>query len=489
MTVSTCAAIDLGAASGRVVVASFDGERIVLREAVRFEHPLLRDAATGYQHWDLAHLEREVRRGIEAAEATTPLSSVGVDTWGVDYVLVDEAGRTVGLPVSYRDERTSGMIEEVCARIPASEIYRRTGIQFQRFNTLYQLAACSRRNPDWLARSRHILLLPDYFHYRLCGRISNEYTEATTSQLVNLETRDWDEELLKVAGVPRALLSTPVEPGTVLGESLSPGGRGGHFKVVAPGTHDTASAVAAIPLRGPEEAFLSSGTWSLMGIESEVPYSGENALRLNISNEGGVGRRYRVLKNIVGLYLLQRIRQEFGNPSHSAVAEAARAAAPFRSLIDPEDTEFMNPPSMREAIRAFCAKTHQKEPSELGEFARAALDSLALSYRRVKGHLEAVSGQRISRVRIVGGGSQNTLLNQLAADACGVPVNAGPVETSSLGNACVQLIALGVLPDLASARGFVERSFEVEEYEPQARVPEAAWSLFQSIAESRRQEG
>ena len=489
MTAATCAAIDLGAASGRVVAATFDGERIVLREAIRFEHPLLRDPATGYQHWDLALIEARVREGLERAEALSPLESLGVDTWGVDYVLLDEGLAVVGLPVSYRDERTSGMIEEVSSKIPASEIYRRTGIQFQRFNTLYQLAACSRRNPDWLARARHLLFLPDYFHFRLCGELSNEYTDATTSQLVNLESRDWDEKLLAAAGVPRRLVRPLVEPGTVLGHTPVRKGSGRALKVVAPGSHDTASAVAAIPLRGPEEAFLSSGTWSLMGIESPVPYADELALRLNISNEGGVARRYRVLKNIVGLYLLQRIRQEFGNPSHPEVVEAARAAKPWRSLIDPEDTELMNPPSMREAIRAFCVRSGQREPEDLGGFARCALDSLALSYRRVKGHLEAASGRQVTRVRIVGGGSQNTLLNQLAADACEVTVNAGPVETSSLGNACVQFIALGALRDLAEARAIVERSFSVEEYRPQERVPESAWALFESIAQSRRKEG
>ncbi|HUK65748.1 MAG TPA: rhamnulokinase [Anaeromyxobacteraceae bacterium] len=484
MTVSTCAAIDLGAASGRVVVAIFDGDRISLEEAVRFEHPLLKDPVTGYQHWDVDHIESQVRAGIESAERSAPLESVGVDTWGVDYVLVDGQGKRVGLPVSYRDERTSGMIEEVTSKIPAAEIYRRTGIQFQRFNTLYQLAACSRKNPEWIEKARHLLLLPDYFHYRLCGAISNEYTEATTSQLVNLETRDWDEKLLAVAGVPRGLLTTPVEPGTLLGESQFRSGR--KVKVVAPGTHDTASAVAAIPLRGPQEAFLSSGTWSLMGIESEVPFADAKASRLNISNEGGVARRYRVLKNIVGLYLLQRIRQEFENPSHPAVVEAARASPAWRSLINPEDTELMNPPSMREAIRALCARTGQPEPHDLGSFARCALDSLALSYRRVKGDLEAVSGRRITRIRIVGGGSQNTLLNQLAADACEVPVTAGPVETSSLGNACVQLIALGALDSLADARALVERSFAVEEYHPAGKVPESALALFQAIAQARR---
>ncbi len=479
MRVTRCAAIDLGAASGRVVVAEYDGERLALREASRFETPLGRDAGSGLECWDLDAIEARVLAGLRAATSQAPVQSVGVDTWGVDYVLLDDRRQRVGPAVSYRDRRTDGMMEQVFARIPREEIYRRTGIQFLALNTLYQLAATARRNPEWLRRARHVLLLPNYFLYRLCGVLANEYTHATTTQMFNIEADDWDDELLAAAGVSRRVMAPLVEPGTVLGEVDAPAG--GRVKVVAPGTHDTASAVAAVPLEGPDEAFISSGTWSLMGIESRVPYASEAARHLNVANEGGVERRYRVLKNLPGLWLVQRIRQESGSPGHPALVEAARRAEPWRSLVDPEDPRFLNPPSMTAAIRDFCAETGQPLPEELGGLARCAIDSLALSYRRVKGELEALRGRPLSRIHVVGGGSQNRLLDQLCADACQLPVSAGPVETSALGNACVQLMALGVLPGLAEARAIVRRSSAVEEFLPRQAVPEAVWERFRSL--------
>jgi len=482
MTATRCAAVDLGAGSGRVVVAECDGERLSLREALRFETPLGRDLDSGYQCWDLDAIEARVLEGLRAATALAPVQSVGVDTWGVDYVLLDAELRRVGPAVSYRDGRTSGIMEVVFARIPAEEIYRRTGIQFQTFNTLYQLAATARRNPEWLARTRHVLMLPSYLHFRLCGALTNEYTDATTTQMYNIETNDWDDDLLAAAGVSREVMAPVVEPGAILGEVAGPGGGLARVKVVAPGTHDTASAVAAIPLDGPDEAFISSGTWSLMGIESRVPFASATARRLNFANEGGVERRYRVLKNIVGLWLVQRIRQESGSPDHGTLVEAARAAEPWRSLVDPDDLRFLNPPSMTAAIREFCSETGQPVPEGLGSLARCAIDSLALSYRRVKVQLETLRGRSLSRIHIVGGGSQNRLLDQLCADACQLPVSGGPVETSALGNACVQLTALGVLGSLADARALVRRSYAVEEFLPREAVPEAVWERFLSLA-------
>jgi rhamnulokinase len=467
------------------VVAECLGERVTLDEVLRFDTPLGRDAGTGLQCWDLDAIEAQVLTGLRAASARAPLQSVGVDTWGVDYVLLDDRLRRVGPAVAYRDDRTRGTMEQVFARMPAAEIYRRTGIQFQTFNTLYQLAATARDHPEWLARTRHVLLLPDYLHFRLCGALGNEYTDATTTQLIDLETRDWDDDLLAAAGVSRAQMAPVVEPGTVLGELSAPAGGAGGVKVVAPGTHDTASSVAAIPLGGPDEGFISSGTWSLMGVESPVPLASERARHLNFANEGGVERRYRVLKNIVGLWLVQRLRAESGGPDHAAVVEAARAAAPWRSLVDPEDPRFLNPPSMTAAIRAFCAEAGQPVPGSLGELARCAIDSLALSYRRVKGELEALRGRPLTRLHVVGGGSKNRLLDQLCADACQLPVSAGPVETSALGNACVQLMALGRLRSLAEARALVRRSCTVEEFRPGPAVPDAVWERFEALARPR----
>jgi rhamnulokinase len=479
MTATRCAAVDLGAGSGRVVVAECDGERLSLREALRFETPLGPDRETGYQCWDLDAIEARVLDGLRAAAAISPVQSLGVDTWGVDYVLLDADGRRVGPAVSYRDDRTRGIMEEVFARIPAEEIYRRTGIQFLTFNTLYQLAATARRNPRWLERARHVLMVPSYLQFRLCGALANEYTDATTTQMYNIEADDWDDELLLAAGVSREKMAPVVEPGTIVGEVDAPGG--GRVKVVAPGTHDTASAVAAIPLDGPDEAFISSGTWSLMGFESRVPFANATARRLNFANEGGLERRYRVLKNIMGLWLLQRIRQESGL-EHATLVEAAQAAEPWRSLVDPDEARFLNPPSMTAAIRDFCAGTGQPVPQGPGDLARCAIDSLALSYRKVKDEMQTLRDRPLSRIHIVGGGCQNRLLDQLCADACGLPVSAGPVETSALGNVCSQLIALGVLGSLADARALVRQSYAVEEFLPRAAVPEAVWERFQSLA-------
>ena len=484
MTATRCAAVDLGAASGRVVVAECDGERLSLREALRFETPLCQDRESRYQCWDIDAIEARVLEGLHAATAISPVQSVGVDTWGLDYVLLDAERRRVGPAVAYRDARTRGIMEEVFARIPAEEIYRRTGIQFLTFNTLYQLAATARRNPEWLERARHFIMLPSYLHFRLCGALTNEYTDATTTQMYNLEANDWDDELLAAAGVSREVMAPVVEPGTIVGEAEAPGG--GRMKVVASGTHDTASAVAATPLDGPDEAFISSGTWSLMGIESPVALANATARRLNFANEGGLERRYRVLKNIMGLWLVQRIRQESGCPDHATLVEAARAAEPWRSLVNPDDSRFLNPPSMTAAIRDFCAETRQPVPEGLGRLARCAIDSLALSYRRVKDELETLRGAPLSRIHIVGGGCQNRLLDQLCADACRLPVSAGPVETTALGNACGQFIALGVLRSLADARALVRQSYAVEEFLPREAVPEAVWERFQSFVKERR---
>ncbi len=482
MITRSCAAIDLGASSGRVAVVECDGERLSVREALRFDTPQRRDPETGYQAWDVDSMERELRAGLSAAAGMAPIESVGVDGWGVDYVLLDAERERIGPAVAYRDDRTRGAMEQVFARMPAEEVYRRTGIQFQPFNTLYQLAATARQQPSWLARARHLLMLPDYFHFRLGGVIANEYTNATTTQLYGIGDDDWDEELLSLAGISRELLTRPVGPGTCLAEM---GGlTGGKLKVTAPGTHDTASAVAAIPLSSDREAFISSGTWSLMGVESLRPIASESARRLNFTNEGGVERRYRVLKNIAGLWLTQCIGRELGKPEAGLVAAAA-AAAPWRSSIDPDDARFLNPPSMIEAIKSFCAETGQPEPADEGALARCALESLALSYRRVKDELEGLLGHRLERIHIGGGGGQNTMLNQLAADACEVPVVIGPTECSLLGNGCVQLIALGALSSLDEARVLVRRSCRAPEVEPRSPVPEHVRDRFQTFTRRR----
>ncbi len=468
-------AADLGASSGRVIAAQLREGCLHLREVSRFPIAFAKDQHSGYLCWGIDTIEENVRQGIEEASQLAPIASIGVDSWGVDYVLLDAQLRRVGQTICYRDDRTMGMIEQVMARMPRAEIYRRTGIQFQPYNTLYQLAAMAAREPEWVARTRHLLMIPDYFHFRLCGVIANEYTDATTTQLLNLD-RTWDRELFAAAGVKEIWMQPPVEAGTVLGEA-----RFGNktAKIVAGTTHDTASAVVGTPFESDTEAFLSSGTWSLMGVESVVPYASEQALQWNFANEGGFGGRYRVLKNIMGLWLLQRITQEFQIPIDEAMLKATADAASWRSIVNPDDARFLNPDSMKQAIADYCAETRQPAPETVAQFARCALESLVLSYRQVKEQLELLRGQSLTRIRIVGGGSKNRLLNQLCANSCQLRVSAGPVEASALGNICSQMIALDEIPSLDAARAVIRSSFEINEYHPQERIPESVWIKFQ----------
>ena len=482
------AAVDIGASSGRVILSELEDGILSLTEVHRFENTLRCDDAFGHQCWDLDFLEAEMRKGLAIARGKGGLASVGVDTWGVDYVLLDEHLERIGPAVSYRDHRTDGMMKAVFGEVSRKEIYHRTGIQFLQFNTLYQLAATVRQHPEWLERARHFLMIPDYLHFRLCGVLSNEYTNATTTQLFNLHQNDWDADLLEVAGLPKTMMMLPVEAGTIIGE-IPAAQNVAAIKVVAPATHDTGSAVAAAPLETEDEAFISSGTWSLMGIESKTPFADAQALAANVSNEGGVERRYRILKNIMGFWLIQRVRKELGSPDHAGLVTEASNCAPWRSLINPQDARFLNPDNMTAEIQAFCRETGQPVPEGAGALSRCIFDSLALSYRRVKEELENLRGRPVDRIRIVGGGSQNELVNQLCADACGVPVTAGPIETTALGNVCVQMIALGQLSGLDEARALVRRSFPLTEYTPRQGLPENAWDHFQSFSAEPAQEG
>jgi rhamnulokinase len=476
-----CAAIDIGASSGRVIVATLADGTLSLSEVHRFETPAVPADLGGHLLWDVEAIIREVSEGVAKADALTPLASVGADTWAVDYVLVDERGERVAPVVAYRDHRTEGVMDAVLERLPAMDVYRRTGIQFLPFNTIYQLAACAQQTPEWLKHAKRALMVPDYIHYRLSGVAANEYTNATTTQLLALADGDWDPVLMEAAGVPPGLFGKPVPPGTVLGDMAAPADPARRIKVIAPATHDTASAVVAAPLDGPDDAYISSGTWSLMGIESPVPFADERAFAANVSNEGGAGNRYRVLKNIMGLWLVQRVRKELGSVDHGVLAAEAAVAPAWRSIVNPEDPRFLNPDSMIAAICAFCAETGQPVPQDRGALARCVFDSLGLSYRKVKEELETLRGKPLARIRIVGGGSQNGLLNQICADACQLPVTAGPIETTALGNACVQMIALGALSGLDEARAVIRQSFNLTEHQPAQSVPDAVWARFASF--------
>jgi rhamnulokinase len=473
----------LGAGSGRLIAGKVVQERWELREMSRFPTPVC-SAGGDYLCWEIDGIEARVREGLTQCAFCGPVVSVGVDSWGVDFVLLDAERQRLGKAVCYRDKRTEGMIERVQARLSAEEIYRRSGIQFQRYNTLYQLAAAAEQEPGWMASARHLLMIPDYLHYRLSGVLSNEYTNATTTQMVGLNGQ-WDEELLKAAGLNRNLMLPPTDAATVLGEM--PLGIGS-IQVIAPATHDTASAVAGAPLESVDEAYISSGTWSLMGIESRTPFETPEAMRMNFTNEGGVERRYRALKNIMGMWLFQRISEEFGIKDVAALVAEASEASAWRSVVNPDDAVFLNPANMTETIRAFCRQTGQPEPATPAQLARCVFDSLALSYRNVKEELESLRQRKLTRIRIIGGGSQNRLLNQLCADACQLPVSAGPVEASALGNLSAQSMALGVIEDLDAARALIRRSFPPQEFLPQAAIPDAVWSHFQRVLKTNCQE-
>lgn len=480
---SRLCAVDLGAGSGRVVVGRLCDGRWALDEVDRFSTPAAFDESCGYQCWNLDKIMSHIQDALQRAAALGPVASVGVDSWGVDYVLLDSNRREVGKAVCYRDKRTNGQMERFLSRVPAEEVYSRTGIQFLSFNTLYQLCAACEQQGRWMEAARHLLMIPDYIHFRLSGVLSNEYTNATTTQAFALAGH-WDQTLLSAAGLKSNLMSEPVDAGTVLGE-LPVGGA----KIIAPATHDTASAVAGTPLAGPDEAYISSGTWSLMGIESTTPFCSPEAMKMNFTNEGGIERRFRVLKNVMGLWLIQRIAEEHQVSNIAALVDQAGDSAGWRSLINPDDPVFLNPDSMTDAIRAYCRATGEPEPHTLVELARTIFDSLALAYSNVKRQLEELSARPLKCIRIVGGGCQNALLNQLCADACDLTVIAGPVEASTIGNLSAQAIALGAIRNLDTARDVIRSSFVMHEFRPKTAVPAAAFRRFEHLLQTRFQRG
>jgi sugar (pentulose or hexulose) kinase len=474
-----CLAVDLGANSGRVLAGIYDGRTLDVRELTRFPNDPVKHE-NGW-HWNIEALFGQIKSGIGrgAREFGPTLVSVGVDTWGVDYGLADASGRLLGAPFQYRDSRTDGMQEEAFRRMPAAEIYRRTGIQFMFFNTIFQLLGESRAPERLLERAGRLLFIPDLINFWLTGRQANERTFASTSQLYDPRARDWDRELIAAMGLPDRIFGPLTEAGTVLGPLLpkiaAETGAAG-LQVIVPAEHDTGSAVVGVPAEDAEPVFLSSGTWSVMGREMDHPVISEASRAANFSNEGGVFGTTRFLKNIAGMWLLQECKRMWDASGKvvsydELVARAARAPA-FAALIDPDAVEFQAPPNMLDAIAAACRKTGQTAPTEPGAVTRVILESIALKYRRTKDLLAQVTGKPASTINIVGGGSQNRLLNQFAADATGCRVIAGPVEATSIGNLIMQLYALGKIKSLAEGRALTRRSFATSAYEPKDG---AAW--------------
>jgi rhamnulokinase len=467
-------AIDLGASSGRVLVGGWDGEHINLEELHRFPNdPVI---IQGHQHWDVLRLWREIKAGITcyARQYETALSGIGVDTWGVDFALLDAKGNLIGNPYHYRDARTDGMMELAFQRMPRQQIFEQTGNQFIKFNTLYQLLSMAYNNDPQLEIADTILMMPDLFHYWLTGEKATEFTIATTSQMYDIRKNSWAINLLTQLEIPQGLLPSVVSPGTILGQVpttlMSEADLRQPASVVATGSHDTSNAIAAIPGLDDSSAYISSGTWSLMGVEMAEPVINDQVLALNFTNEGGVGDKINVLKILTGLWLLQESQlqwQREGNDyGWDELLALGEQAEPFQSLIDPDATEFLNPTDMPTAIRDFCQRTGQPEPSTVGAVVRCCLESLALNYRKALEDLETLTGKHLKTIRIVGGGSQNRLLSQYAADACQRLVVTGPVEATALGNVLLQAIATGHLPDIAAGRKAIAASFEQQHFEP-----------------------
>jgi rhamnulokinase len=464
-------AFDLGAESGRALMGRLRAGVLDIREIHRFGNEPVR--VRGSLHWDILRLWFEMRRALETAGKQS-LDSMGVDTWGCDYALLDEGGHLVENPYHYRDARTDGMIERMCGRVPAEDIYAVTGIQFLPINTLVQLYAARLRTPRLLDAASTLVMIPDLLNYWLTGRIVSEYTNATTTQFVDARTRSWATGLLADLDLPARLLPALVEAGTVIGDlcagaSTSQAGT----PVVAPACHDTGSAVAAIATGG-RRAFLSSGTWSLLGTEVPQPIISPRSRELNFTNEGGVYGTTRLLKNIAGMWLLQACRRTWAARGQQFEYEDLLAAAAderyaFDALFDPDHPSFLHPPDMPAAIAEYCRETGQPGPDGPPAFTRAILESLAFKYRFVIGALAQLTGYRIDELQIVGGGSRNRLLNQFTADATGCTVIAGPVEATALGNIAIQMVATGAAGSLADARRIIERSFPVERFEPADR--------------------
>lgn len=465
-------AYDLGAESGRGLIGKFDGRRLSLDVVHRFPNggvPTL-DAF----HWDILRLYQEILNGLRKAAAEHgEIACVGIDTWGVDFGLLGRGGVLLGNPRHHRDPHTEGIFETAFKIVPKAKIYERTGIQFLRFNSLFQLLAMKQAKSPLLEVAETMLLIPDLLHYWLTGMKVVEYTNASTTQMIDPVTRSWAGDLVSAFGLSDKLLGTIVQPGTVLGplRTQIASQTGLHpIPVIAPATHDTGSAVAAAPAKGDSWAYISSGTWSLMGAEVRTPVTHAKALEYNFTNEGGVDGTIRLLKNIMGLWLIQECRRTWENEGTSYTYEAlmrmAEEAPAFGPIINPDDDSFMLPPHMPRAIVDYCRKTGQAAPTTPGGIVRCALESLALRYRWVLEKLEELTGKRLDVIHIVGGGSQNVLLCQLTADACNRQVVAGPVEATAIGNVLVQAIGLRLINNLAEAREVVRESFETRDFTP-----------------------
>jgi rhamnulokinase len=464
---------DIGASSGRTVLGILENDKISTKELHRFPNSTVN--ILGNLRWNIVDLYENIKRGMKvcASEITIRPESIAVDTWGVDYGLFAADGNMLGLPYGYRDARTDGMMDKCFKIIPRDRVYELTGIQFMQLNTIFQLFSMVQARSPLLKVVTDLLFTPDLINYFLTGLKKTEFTIATTSQLYNPRKKDWDDELFDGLGISKSIMEEIVPPGTVLGNlseivanetGLEP------IPVVATASHDTGSAVASVPAQGHDWAYISSGTWSLVGVEISEPIINKQSLEFNFTNEGGVGGTFRFLKNCMGLWPIQQCRKSWSNDkelSYDELTKLAASARPFVAVIDPDYQGFLNPPDMPEAIRVYCQKTGQQIPDNRADMTRSILEGLALKYRFIFDQLKQLHPHPINRIHIIGGGTQNKLLCQFTADATGIPVVAGPVEATAIGNIMVQAMGMGIVKSPAEIRRIIANSFELEIYEPQ----------------------
>ncbi|MGI6745978.1 MAG: rhamnulokinase [Acutalibacteraceae bacterium] len=464
-------AFDFGASSGRAVLGVFDGEKITLNEVHRFPNEPVKVSDTIY--WDVLRLFHEIKRGLVAAQNEGGFDCVGIDTWGVDFGLLGKDGRLLENPVHYRDARTAGMIEKASETISLNRIYELTGIQFMEFNTLFQLLSLTLNRPHILENAQNMLFMPDLFNYMLTGKTAAEYSIATTSQMIDINTRGWSEEILKSFGINKKLLPQVVKTGEILGEirpEICEELGINRAKVILVASHDTQSAVTAVPSTEKDFAFISCGTWSLFGTEVELPIINKRSKSFNFTNEGGYGYTTAFLKNICGLWLIQESRRQWNRSgeqySYADLERLALESEPFKCFIDPDSPEFTAMGNIPERIREYCKRTNQSVPESVGEIMRCIYESLALKYRYVFDGLKNCTGKSYDKIHIMGGGTKDSLLCQMTADACNVTVQGGPVEATVLGNIAVQLISLGDIDSISTARSIIATGESLTTYYP-----------------------
>ena len=468
MKQSNYLAIDLGAESGRTIVGALDGNHLSLTETHRFPNRPVR--LNDGLHWDMLRLWSDIKNGIRKSK---PFDSIGLDTWAVDFALLDKNGSLLGNPFHYRDARTDGMLDEAFKVMPRAEIFANSGIQFMQLNTLYQLIAAVRSNSSVFDVAKTFVTIPDLFNFWLTGELTNEFTNATTTQCFDPRTRTWSTKILDAFGIPSHLFKPTTDSGTQIGTllpNLAEETGAGAVPVILPACHDTGSAVVAVPAKNEDFVWLSSGTWSIMGAEVREPCLTEKALEYNFTNEGGVNGTWRLSKNIMGLWLVQECRREWSRQgeeiSFDALTQLAAESEAFLSVIDPDDGLFLAPGDMPSRIQKYCVDTNQRVPQTKGQIIRVVLESIALKYRLVLERLEELSGKHLEPLHIIGGGTRNKLLNQFTADSTGRTVITGPVEATAIGNILMQAIGMKHISSLAEAREVVRISFEPEIFEP-----------------------